>query len=89
MAHNVLVVTETELRRAVALDMAAIEATERAFVALATGKVVMPPILAMAIADANGEVDVKSAYIPGVDSLAVKISPGFFDNPKIGLADLV
>jgi len=85
MAHDVLVVTEADLRRAVALDLTAVDAVEQAFAALAAGKMVMPPILAMAIAEANGEVDVKSAYIPGLDSLAVKISPGFFDNPQIGL----
>jgi len=28
---------------------------------------------------------VKSAYVPGIDGFAVKISSGFFDNPKLGL----
>jgi ornithine cyclodeaminase len=45
----------------------------------------MPPILSMEIAEANGEVDVKTAYVPGVESFAIKVSPGFFDNPKLGL----
>ncbi len=45
----------------------------------------MPAILSMAIAEHNGEVDVKTAYVPGIDSFAIKVSPGFFDNPKIGL----
>ena len=31
----------------------------------------------------HGEVDVKTAYIKGLDSFAIKMSPGFFDNPKI------
>jgi ornithine cyclodeaminase len=48
----------------------------------------MPPIMSMAIPDANGEVDVKTAYIPGFEGFAVKVSPGFFDNPKIGLPSL-
>ena len=26
--------------------------------------------------------------VPGIDSIAVKISPGFFDNPKLGLPSL-
>jgi ornithine cyclodeaminase len=30
-------------------------------------------------------VDVKAAYVPGLDGFAIKISPGFFDNPKLGL----
>ena len=45
----------------------------------------MPPILSMGIHEFNGEVDVKTAYVPGTDSFAIKVSPGFFDNPKIGL----
>jgi ectoine utilization protein EutC len=48
----------------------------------------MPPILSMDIPDAHGEVDVKTAYIPGFDGFAIKVSPGFFDNPKIGLPSL-
>src|SRR3546814_8634005 len=44
----------------------------------------MPPILHLEIAEANGEIDVKTAYVPGLDVLAMKMSPGFFGNPKIG-----
>ncbi|MDP2120434.1 MAG: ectoine utilization protein EutC [Hoeflea sp.] len=79
------ILTEADLRRAVALDLDAIACVEDAFAALATGDVVMPPILSMAIAPFNGEVDVKTAFVPGIDSFAIKISPGFFDNPKLGL----
>lgn len=81
----VTILTETELRQCVALDKAAIEIVEQAFSALGAGTVVMPPILRLDIADHNGEVDVKTAYVPGLDSFAIKISPGFFDNPKLGL----
>jgi ornithine cyclodeaminase/alanine dehydrogenase-like protein (mu-crystallin family) len=48
----------------------------------------MPPILHMALSQAKGEVDVKTAYIPGLASFAIKVSPGFFDNPKQGLPSL-
>jgi len=88
MAHDILIVTEEELRRAVALDLATVDVVEAAFAALAGGSVVMPPILSMAIPQANGEVDVKTAYIPGLDGFAIKVSPGFFDNPKLGLPSL-
>lgn len=82
---NIKILTEAELRGVVGLDLEAIDCIEQAFAALATGDVVMPPILSMAIAPFNGEVDVKTAFVPGIDSFAIKISPGFFDNPKIGL----
>lgn len=85
---DVLVLTEPELRKAVHLDLASVDVVEQAFRMLAGGRVVMPPILSMEIAEAHGEVDVKTAYIPGFDGFAIKVSPGFFDNPKIGLPSL-
>jgi ectoine utilization protein EutC len=88
MDNDVKIVREEELRKAVRLDRAAIEVVEKAFASLGTSKVVMPPILSMEIAEANGEVDVKTAYIPGFEAFAIKVSPGFFDNPKIGLPSL-
>jgi ornithine cyclodeaminase len=82
---TVRIVTEADLRAAVALDLDAVACVEQAFAALAGGGVVMPPILRLDIVEAHGEVDVKTAYVPGIDSFAIKISPGFFDNPKLGL----
>jgi ectoine utilization protein EutC len=88
MRRDVAVLTEAELRKIVHLDLETVDVVEKAFAALAAGKVVMPPILSMAIPEANGEVDVKTAYISGFDSFAIKVSPGFFDNPKLGLPSL-
>jgi ectoine utilization protein EutC len=88
MPHDILIATEAELRRAVPLDLAAVDVVEEAFRALAGGDVVMPPVLSMDLPMVNGEVDVKTAYIPGFDGFAIKVSPGFFDNPVLGLASL-
>lgn len=88
MAHDIQIVTEAELRQVVHLDLTTVNVVEAALAALADGGVVMPPILSMELHDANGEVDVKTAYIPGFDGFAIKVSPGFFDNPKIGLPSL-
>lgn len=88
MAHDIRIVTEAQLREVVQLDLTTVDVIEKAFAALASGRVVMPPILSMDIEEANGEVDVKTAYIPGFDGFAIKVSPGFFDNPKIGLPSL-
>ncbi|MEY9325624.1 ectoine utilization protein EutC [Sinorhizobium fredii] len=79
------ILTEAELRRIVPLDREAVACVENAFHALATRAVAMPPILRLDIPEHRGEVDVKTAYVPGLDGFAIKISPGFFDNPKIGL----
>lgn len=82
---EILLLTEAELRRAVSLDKAAIDCVEAGFAALATKAVQMPPVLSMAIEPHNGEIDVKTAYVPGLPAFAVKMSPGFFDNPARGL----
>ena len=79
------ILTEAELRKIVTLDLDAVACVEIAFRALATLPVAMPPILRLDIPEHRGEVDVKSAYVPGIDGFAVKISSGFFDNPKLGL----
>lgn len=82
---DIKIVTEAELRKTVPLDIKVIDCIESAFSELASGKVIMPPILSMPIKEYNGEIDVKTAYLPNLDSFALKASPGFFDNPKIGL----
>lgn len=82
---NIRILTEADLRKVIDLDLDAIACVENAFHALATKDVRMPPILRLDIDEYNGEVDVKTAYVPGLDSFAIKISPGFFDNPKLGL----
>ena len=79
------ILTEAELRRLVPLDRDAVACVEDAFRALATKPVAMPPILRLDIPEHRGEVDVKTAYVPGLDGFAIKISPGFFDNPTLGL----
>ncbi|ABR62507.1 ectoine utilization protein EutC [Sinorhizobium medicae] len=79
------ILTERQLRSIVPLDREAVACVEEAFHALATKAVAMPPILRLDIPEHRGEVDVKTAYVPGLDGFAIKISPGFFDNPKLGL----
>lgn len=85
---EIRILSETDLRGVVSLDRDAVACVEQAFELLATRDVVMPPVLSFHIPEHNGEIDVKTAYVPGIDSFAVKMSPGFFDNPKIGLPSL-
>jgi len=82
---RITVLTEGELRRCVDIDAGAIDLIADAFSRLHAGGVRMPPILRLDIPEHNGEVDVKTAYVPGLDGFAIKMSPGFFDNPKRGL----
>lgn len=85
---RMLILTEADLRRVVQLDESAVACIEEAFAALAVRAVAMPPILRLDIPEHRGEVDVKTAYVPGLAGFAIKVSPGFFDNPKLGLPSL-
>lgn len=85
---DVTLLSEADLRSCIALDLQSIDAIEQAFLLLATAAVAMPPILRLDIPEHNGEVDVKTAYLPGLERFAIKVSPGFFDNPKLGLPSL-
>ncbi|MGO6686598.1 ectoine utilization protein EutC [Rhizobium leguminosarum] len=82
---RMIILTEAELRKVIGLDRDTVACIEEAFAALATKAVAMPPILRLDIPEYRGEVDVKTAYVPGIEGFAIKISPGFFDNPQIGL----
>ena len=82
---DIRILTEAELRAGVPLDHAALDVVEDGFIRLAEGEVEMPPVLSMQIKPHNGELDVKTAFVHGLPGFAVKLSPGFFDNPSKGL----
>ena len=85
---RITILTEKDLRAVVKLDLSAVDCVEQGFAALAPQAVAMPPIMRLDIPEFRGEVDVKTAYVPGFDGFAIKVSPGFFDNPKLGLPSL-
>ena len=82
---EILVLTERDLRSCVSLTSDALDAVGQAFAQLSRGRATVPPIMMLPVPQRSGEVDVKSAYIEGMDSLAVKIASGFFENFKAGL----
>jgi ectoine utilization protein EutC len=88
MTHETRILSEAQLRQAVPLDLKCIDVVEAAFVALEGDGVVMPPIMSMDLPDADGEVDVKTAFLPGFDSFAIKVSTGFYGNTAQGLPSL-
>ena len=89
--RTVRLLTETDLRQCVGLDPAALQAIDDAFAWLVERAVDMPPIQHLSVTDPSasanhlGDVDVKSAFVPGLDRLAVKIASGFYGNPAKGL----
>lgn len=85
---NPIILVEQELRECLELDGEAISVVEQGFAALAQGGVDMPPIMRVEVPENNGEVDTKTAYVPGFEGLAVKMSSGFFNNRQLGLPSL-
>jgi ectoine utilization protein EutC len=82
---EISVLTEQDLRQCVQMDKAAIRVISEGFSQLARGNVSVPPVLRIDIDDHEGEVDVKTAYISGKDSFAIKIASGFHKNHLKGL----
>ncbi|MFD1036913.1 cyclodeaminase [Virgibacillus byunsanensis] len=80
-----MIFNQAEIKELVGINDETITVVEKAFTDLATKSVVMPPIMRVDIPEYNGEVDVKTAYIPGSELFALKVSSGFFDNFKLGL----
>jgi len=82
---QVKILTESELRQLVTVDDEAIAAIESAFTWLADDRVEMPPIMHISVPENKGDVDIKAAYVRGLDRFAVKMGAGFFDNHHLGL----
>lgn len=82
---KVSILRENEIRECVGMNMQALDAVALGFVRLVEGKVSLPPIIRVDIEANQGEVDIKTAYIEGLDYFAIKIASGFFGNPSIGL----
>ena len=82
------VLTETDLRGAVGLGGEEMEAVEAVYPLITAGAGSMPPIMRIDVPEHRGEIDIKSAYLPGYTGIAVKVSAGFFDNPSKGLPSL-
>ena len=85
MKKPILVLNESDIRSCVSLDEVALDEVTKGFTALAKGHVTLPPILRIDVEENHGEVDVKTAYIQGLDSFAIKIAAGFYENRKLGL----
>ena len=78
-------ITETELRRAIGFDQDALEHVERGYRWLQEREISMPPVFHIEV-DPQSAVDVKGAYVAGLDHFALKMASGFNDNPAKGLA---
>jgi ornithine cyclodeaminase len=63
----------------------AVRMIEQGFIAYSRKAVLVPPIQNFYFAAANGDCCIKSAYVEGAETFAVKVSAGFYGNPALGL----
>jgi ornithine cyclodeaminase/alanine dehydrogenase-like protein (mu-crystallin family) len=83
---KVTILNESELRSCVSMDEDSMDAVAEGFSRLTEGRATVPPILCIDVAENNGEVDIKTAYVHGLDSFVIKIASGFFNNRDLGLS---
>ncbi len=81
----ITILTEAELRRSISLDLDVVRVVEEGFAHLVRGLAHVPPIMIIEVPGRRGEIDIKSAYIEGLDTFAVKIASGFQANSAEGL----
>jgi ectoine utilization protein EutC len=79
------ILNEGQIKRMVSLDLSVVAAIEKGFSELAKGNALVPPIMMIPVPEKKGEVDIKSAYIKGLDQMAIKVASGFFENSRRGL----
>jgi len=82
---KVTILKEDEIRMCTGMDQESVNAVALGFTRLVEGKVSLPPVIRVDVEANQGEVDIKTAYIEGLDHFAIKIASGFFGNPSIGL----
>jgi len=84
-SRSIFVLTEPEIRTVAGIDSSSLAAVEQAFAALNRGEALMPAPIDYDLPSRRGEVHIKSAYLHGLNTYAVKVASGFYENPKLGL----
>lgn len=79
-----LILSEDELRQIITITET-INTVEKAFAALAEGRVNIPGEFTLNLPNVNGEVQVKGTYLEETPYYVVKIGSTFRDNPSINL----
>ena len=82
---SAVILHEATLRECVGIDRPALDCIAESFGWLHDGRATVPPVAHIAASDRHGEVDIKTAYVSGVDRFAVKIAAGFPGNAARGL----
>ena len=80
-----VIVDENEIVNRVALNQDAVKAVEGAFTKLASGQVIMPPVMQLTLEDRGGQTCIKSGYVKGNLFYVIKLASIFDRNGLAGL----
>ena len=78
----ITVLTEAELRQCVRLDLELVDAIADTFTASVSRRVVVAPSLHIGLTEADGEVDARTAWLPGLPSLRSRSARSFSATPS-------
>lgn len=82
---SVAILQESALRECIGIDRPSLDCVAESFGWLQDGRAMVPPVAHIEAADRHGDIDIKTAYVRGVDRFAVKIASGFPGNAARGL----
>ena len=78
------IVNEAQLREAIGYDIAALKQVEQGYRWLQERAISMPPVFHIDV-DPQSAVDIKGAYVEGLDAFAIKLASGFYANADKGI----
>ena len=78
------ILSEAQLREAIGYDAAALSQVEQGYRWLQERRISMPPVFHIDI-DPQSALDVKGAYVEGLDAFAIKVASGFYANAGKGI----
>ncbi|MEX2355681.1 MAG: ornithine cyclodeaminase family protein [Thermaerobacterales bacterium] len=79
LRRGVLLLGSAELKQCLELGQV-IEAVSEAYADDYRGESVLPPVVHLTVDEHEGEIDVKTGYLPRLGVVAVKVAAGFFRN---------
>lgn len=82
---SVKILQEKELRECVGIDQQSLDSIAESFGWLHDGRANVPPVAHLETENRRGEVDIKTAYVTGLDRFAIKIASAFPGNVAHGL----
>lgn len=82
---DITILTESDLRSCMTLDLQLVDSIADSFSRMVKNQATLPPILRIDFPENQGEVDVKTAYLHGIPSFAIKVASGFPSNSEKGL----